>query len=119
VRSRYRVAGLPGFLLIASALLLCVAAAKQESLPQLGTKFHELPKGDGRAQVDAACLPCHSADILVQQRLNEKQWTASVEKMVRWGAIVPDADKATMVLYLSKNFGPESKFTPIKVRSAR
>ena len=42
--------------------------------------------------------------------------TAEVDKMIRWGAVVADADKAKMVLYLSKNFGPETKFTPTRVR---
>ena len=94
-------------------------ARRSTPLPQLGTKFKELPKGEGRAQVEAACLPCHSTDILAQQRLNEKQWTASVEKMVRWGAIVPDTQKAKIVLYLAKNFGPQNKFVPTRVRPAR
>ncbi len=96
-------------------ILFCLAA-KTPQLPQLGTKFKPLPKGVGRKTAEAACLPCHSADILVQQRLTEKQWTASVDKMIRWGAVVPDAEKAKMVLYLSKNFGPENKFIPTRVR---
>ena len=101
------------------ALLLCggvLQSAVSAPLPQLGTKFKPLPKGDGRKTVEAACLPCHSADMLAQQRLTEKQWTAGVDKMIRWGAVVADADKAKMILYLSKNFGPENKFTPTRVR---
>ena len=100
------------------ALLLCggVLQYAVAQLPQVGTTFKPLPKGEGRKTVEAACLPCHSADILVQQRLTDKQWTASVDKMIRWGAVVADADKASMVLYLSKNFGPANKFTPTKVQ---
>lgn len=101
--------------LMAAALVLSLGASTQP-LPQLGTKFKPLPPGAGRRQVEAACLPCHSADILVQQRLSEKQWTANVDKMIRWGAVVAEADKAKMVLYLSKNFGPANRFTPTKVR---
>lgn len=102
-------------------LLLCsggLQPAISAELPQLGTKFKPLPKGIGRQSVEIACLPCHSADILVQQRLNEKQWTAEVDKMIRWGAVVADADKAKMIVYLLKNFGPENKFTPTRVRAA-
>jgi hypothetical protein len=98
------------------ALIALVVLAAAQTLPQVGTKFKELPKGKGRTQVEAACLPCHSADILVQQRLTEKQWTATVEKMMRWGAVVRDQDKQTMVVYLAKNFGPDNRFTPTKVR---
>ncbi|MBV9493341.1 MAG: hypothetical protein JOZ54_03795 [Acidobacteria bacterium] len=86
------------------------------SLPLLGTQFHTLPDGAGKETAEASCLQCHSADVLAQQRLNEKQWTASVEKMVRWGAVLDDAKKAELVAYLAKNFGPENQFTPIKVR---
>lgn len=110
-----------GMVLVA---MLCVAASAlarrgfSDDLPILGTTFKQLPAGEGKTQVEAACMECHSADILVQQRLTEKQWTASVEKMMRWGAVVADADKAKMIQYLSKNFGPQNKFTPMKVRPA-
>lgn len=86
------------------------------ALPLLGTTFKQLPPGPTKAKVEAACYACHSADIVVQQRLTEKQWTASVEKMIRWGAEVKDADKAAMIAYLAKHFGPENRFTPIKTQ---
>ena len=105
---------------MAFALALAAAAKKQvpydPTLPILGTKFHSLPAGTGRRLVEASCLPCHSADILVQQRLTEKQWTAEVEKMIRWGAVTKDTDKPAMVAYLSKNFGVTNTFTPAKTR---
>jgi cytochrome c1 len=93
-------------------LLAIVLAA---TLPAPGTQFKQLPEGKGKAEVEAACYACHSADLLAQQRLTEKQWTAAVEKMIRWGAIVPDQD--VVVKYLSKHYGPTSKFTPTKVRT--
>lgn len=104
------------------ALVLTVAAAPKKravydpNLPVLGTKFHSLPAGTGRQLVEASCLSCHSPDILVQQRLTEKQWTASVDKMVRWGAVLKDTDKPAVIAYLSKNFGVTNTFTPAKTR---
>jgi hypothetical protein len=104
------------------ALVLAVAAAPKKrpafdpNLPILGTKFHSLPAGDGRQLVEASCLPCHSPDILVQQRLTEKQWTASVDKMLRWGAVMKESDKPAVVAYLSKNFGVTNTFAPVKTR---
>lgn len=86
------------------------------ALPLLGTQFKPLPPGPMKAKVEAACYPCHSADIIVQQRLTEKQWTATVEKMIRWGAEVKDADKAAMIAYLAKHFGPENRFTPTRTQ---
>jgi hypothetical protein len=89
------------------------------ALPLLGTQLRPLPEGKGRAQVEASCLPCHSSDILLQQRLTEKQWTASVEKMIGWGAKLRPEDKTIVVAYLSKHFGPANKFTPVKTRPAK
>jgi hypothetical protein len=91
---------------------LILAAA----LPMPGTRFQPLPPGKAKASVESACYACHSADILVQQRLTEKQWTATVEKMIRWGAVVPKDQKIPITEYLSKNFGPKNKFAPIAIQ---
>ena len=84
-------------------------------LPMPGTQFKQLPNGPGKAEVEAACYQCHAADLLAQQRLTEKQWLASVEKMIRWGANVPPKDKDVIVRYLAKHYGPGNKFTPTKI----
>ena len=86
-------------------------------LPIPGTQLRQLPPGPGKAQVEAACYQCHAADLLAQQRLAEKQWTASVEKMIRWGAVVPEKEKGVMVAYLAKHFGPgNTKWAPRRTR---
>lgn len=112
-------------LVIALALTALGAAPKKRTvaydpaLPALGTKFHSLPAGAGKELAEAACLRCHSADMLVQQRLTEKQWTATVEKMMRWGAVVKDADKAPLIAYLTKHFSVDNHaFAPVKARPA-
>lgn len=97
--------------MIAYALAIVMAV-----LPMPGTQFKQLPNGPGKAEVEAACYACHSADILVQQRLTEKQWLASVEKMSRWGAVVPDGKKDVIVKYLARHYGPKNRFVPIKTR---
>lgn len=98
-------------------IALSAGIALAAELPKLGTKFHSLPDGKGKAAVEAACYRCHSADLLVQQRLTEKQWTAAIDKMIRWGAVVSDADKPVMIAYLTKHFGPENtSFKPIRTR---
>jgi hypothetical protein len=52
-----------------------------------------------------------------QQRLNEKQWTASVTKMMGWGAEVPEKQKDALIAYLVKNFGPDNAtFQPVVTR---
>lgn len=122
-------------LVAAAALLLCGArpgeaasatgrSAKSKSavprpaaapLPILGTRLSEYPAGREKAIADKGCLQCHSADIPLQQRLTEKQWTAEVEKMMRWGAEVSESDKAALVSYLAAHFGPDNdRFVPIE-----
>lgn len=104
-------------LLLATLALAAKRASFDPKLPPLGTKFHTLPPGKARAAIEASCYPCHSADILVQQRLTEKQWTANIDKMIRWGAVVPDKDRAEMIAYLTKHFGPDNnRFKPLRTR---
>jgi cytochrome c1 len=99
-----------------NVLLALILAA---TLPAPGTQFKQLPAGKGKAEVEAACYACHSADLLAQQRLNEKQWTATVEKMMRWGATVEPANKDAIVKYLTRHFGPANKFTATRVGVGR
>jgi mono/diheme cytochrome c family protein len=88
-----------------------------KNLPVVGTKLAELPPGDGKAVADQACLNCHSADMVRQQRLTEKQWTASLAKMAGWGAEVPESKKDALLAYLVKNFGPDNdRFEPVVTR---
>ena len=89
-------------------------------LPQLGTLIAPLPEGPAKDVADRACLNCHSGDVLRQQRLTEKQWTANVTKMIGWGAEVPEDRREELVRYLSKNFGPGNvAFRPVAVRPIR
>ena len=60
----------------------------------------------GAAVYKRVCLTCHEADIIEQQKLTPTGWTRSVEKMMRWGAAVGDADKQPLVDYLAARFGP-------------
>lgn len=60
----------------------------------------------GAATFKRACLTCHAADIVEQQQLTESGWMRSVEKMIRWGATVRDAEKQPLASYLASRFGP-------------
>jgi mono/diheme cytochrome c family protein len=62
----------------------------------------------GKQIFEEKCLICHEADLTQQQRLSRQGWTREVEKMVRWGAVVTDAENEPLVDYLFKNFGPRS-----------
>ena len=60
----------------------------------------------GAATYKKVCLTCHDADIIEQQRLTPTGWTRSVEKMMRWGASVSDAEKQPLIDHLASRFGP-------------
>jgi len=60
----------------------------------------------GAATFKRVCQSCHDADIVEQQRLTPTGWTRSVEKMMRWGAAVSDAEKQLLIEYLAARYGP-------------
>jgi cytochrome c5 len=53
-----------------------------------------------------SCVTCHDSDIVQQQHLSKAGWTNTVNKMIRWGASVTDAEKEPLIDYLAANFGP-------------
>ncbi len=101
----------------ALATALAQSPKPEDKRRSLGTQLSSLPVGPGKAIAGKACLRCHSADILRQQRLSDKQWTASVTKMIGWGAEIPENEKAELVAYLARNFGPDNdRFRPVVTR---
>ena len=60
----------------------------------------------GKQIFEEKCLLCHEADLTEQQRLPRQGWTREVEKMVRWGAVVTEAENEPLIDYLVRNFGP-------------
>jgi cytochrome c5 len=66
----------------------------------------ELPPGPGRDIVAKRCVTCHEADLLTQQQLTRTGWMRSVDKMVRWGAVVESDERDLMLGYLSAHFAP-------------
>jgi cytochrome c5 len=51
-----------------------------------------------------ACLTCHDADLVSSQRLTRAGWVRTVDKMIRWGATVPEAEKDGLVDYLAARY---------------
>lgn len=88
---------------IFSSLLLCAAiAAVAQSSPN-----EQLPASTGKEKAEAACLTCHEARIIVQQRLTKAAWTKELDKMIKWGAEVDAKDHDALIDYFSSNFGPD------------
>jgi hypothetical protein len=76
-------------------------------MPQLRAQAPDLPSGPAQAKARTACLECHDASIIVQQRLSKAAWTKEVDKMIKWGALVEAADRDSFIDYLSTNFPPD------------
>ncbi|MGE0451470.1 MAG: hypothetical protein AB7Q29_17995 [Vicinamibacterales bacterium] len=49
------------------------------------------------AAVRTRCSSCHGSDLITQQRLGRAGWEREVDKMIRWGASVPDAERAALL----------------------
>ena len=81
---------------------LCLSISAMPASPN-----EQLPAGPMQEKASTACLSCHEARIIVQQRLSKAAWTREVDKMAKWGAQVDPSDHDALVDYFSANFGPE------------
>jgi hypothetical protein len=94
----------------ASAIALLALASPfwtQAQKPSGANVTADLPAGPMQAKATTACLECHEARIILQQRLSKAAWTKEVDKMVKWGAVVDPNDRDALIDYLSANFSPD------------
>jgi cytochrome c5 len=89
------------FVVAALALSLISAAAPKPAKPI------KLPKGAGKAMVQAKCSQCHALSVALGIRQDKEHWAATVDQMISRGAIVSDDEFDVVVAYLAKNFGPK------------
>jgi mono/diheme cytochrome c family protein len=57
----------------------------------------------GKKAEQQACVPCHSLRLIHSQRLSAAAWEKEINKMVGWGAVVPD--RAVLLEYLAQEYG--------------
>jgi len=90
--------------------VICLGFALYHSITFLslaGAQTKPLPPGPMQAKVKASCTQCHNAARITEQHLTRQEWSTELDKMVALGAEVPDSDRAALLSYLTKNFGPE------------
>jgi hypothetical protein len=94
---------------LAPIVLLALAPRfpAQAQKPAQASLTADLPAGPMQAKATTACLECHEARIILQQRLTKPAWTKEVDKMTKWGALVDPADRDALIDYLSVNFSPD------------
>lgn len=94
----------PGKPAVVLSLLALAMAAGAAAGTQRG-----LPEGAGRATLEARCITCHESDLITQQRLTHAGWVREVDKMIRWGADLSEAEKKEIIDYLASHFGPGAR----------
>ena len=77
-----------------------------------GAHAQELPEGQGKTLVQAACTQCHGVDVIVGQPRSREDWTEVVSRMVGNGAQLSDEDYNQVIQYLSAYLGPAPQNAP-------
>ena len=82
---------------------LAVGLAAGRSGAQSG---NPLPPGEHMPIVLGACIPCHSAEMVAQQRLDRKTWETIVDRMITYGAPITPETRPVILEYLATRLGP-------------
>ena len=69
----------------------------------------DLPESKGKDVVADTCTECHSLLRVKAQRLDEEGWKNILREMTENGASIEPDDRAVIVEYLTRNFGPDAK----------
>lgn len=69
----------------------------------------------GRRLEQSSCTPCHSTRLVDSQRLSASTWAKEVDKMIGWGAVVPE--RQALIDYLAAQYS-DSKAVPAPASSA-
>ncbi len=90
---------------IVGAFIVAVGLAAA-SMAQEDDRFTVDPGLARRADalILARCSVCHAPDLIYQQRLSHERWTATVDKMVQWGAEVSPDEADLLVQYLAARY---------------
>lgn len=64
------------------------------------------PALEGVTLLETRCSTCHSADRVKQAKETREQWGQTVSRMISKGAKLTEAEKAVLVDYLAKTYGP-------------
>ena len=68
----------------------------------------QLPDGEGKKILENKCTTCHGLDQVTENHESKDDWAATVDSMIAMGADVTPEEKAALVEYLAKNFGPKN-----------
>ncbi len=92
---------------VAAVGVIVLGAMSLSAFSQQAKPAEDLPPGPMQTKATTACLECHEARIILQQRLSKAAWIKEVDKMMKWGAVVDANDRDALIDYLSANFSPD------------
>jgi hypothetical protein len=92
---------------IASSALIAAACASNPVRPIATVPGGDLPSGQGKVILQAACTVCHDLGEVTKFRgyYGKEQWQDVVMTMVRYGARVNEENVAVLVEYLTQTLG--------------
>jgi mono/diheme cytochrome c family protein len=97
-----------------------LVAAAYFGVAVTGQVVRDVPAGPGADILRARCLTCHQADLIQQQRLGRAAWQRELDKMIRWGAMLPTEEERSLLAdYLTANFGAASAVSAPAAEEAR
>jgi hypothetical protein len=94
----------PGAVLPA-ALVAGLAAGLVAGRP-VAQPANPLPPGEHMPLVLGACIPCHSAEMVAQQRLDRPTWETILDRMISYGAPITRETRPLILEYLASRLGP-------------
>jgi cytochrome c5 len=71
-----------------------------------------LPDGEGKNLINAACLSCHGNEVYANKQLNKDEWLGIATRMQAYGASVDAKQSETIAAYLAQHFGPKTDAKP-------
>ena len=93
---------------IAFTLLLWGAAPARTAAAQAPDDHPEMPAGPGKAVTLQTCTKCHSITNVTGQHKDKDGWTATITKMVGYGATGTDDEFEAILTYVSKYYGVDA-----------
>jgi virginiamycin B lyase len=97
-----------GLLLLIVAVYAAFPARGQQSGPR-NQQQAQLPEGEGKATVQAACGICHSLAQVTNAGHDREEWDTVLHMMINVGAPVPQDKFDTVLKYLVAKFPPKPR----------
>lgn len=102
---------------LALSAVVVALFAINHGLSSSATQTRPLPDGPGKAETQKLCSNCHELDKSVSLKQDRAGWQRTVEKMLASGMKASDAEVATVLDYLTRNY-PADDVPRLKVNSA-